>query len=110
MQPSESANARDALLRDLAAPQRSRPATADAAQLRQQLRERLGEWRGLLRSQVPQSRQMIRKLMRDRIVFTPEQDTRFYRYVIPGSLDRFFSGLAYPRMLVDAGGIEPPTS
>jgi hypothetical protein len=48
--------------------------------------------------------------MQDRIVFTPNDETRIYRYKIPGSLGRVFSGLAYPQMMVDAGGIEPPTS
>ena len=101
---------REGLKRELSALERPRQVSADATELRRALRARLSEWRTMLPAQVPQSRQMIRMLMRDRIVFTPNRETRMYRYAIPGSLGRFFSGLACPKELVDAGGIEPPTS
>jgi site-specific DNA recombinase len=101
---------RSALQRELNALERPRTPLPDVGQLQATLRARLGEWRPLLRAHVPQSRQMIRKLVRGRIVFTPNADTRGYRYAIPGSLARVFNGLANPQEVVDAGGIEPPTS
>jgi hypothetical protein len=65
---------REALARDLLALDRPCPVSADAARLRGELRAKLADWRAMLRSHVPQARQMIRKLVVDRIVFTAEPE------------------------------------
>jgi hypothetical protein len=56
----------------------------------------------MLRSHAPQARQMIHKLMRDRIVFTPDPAARVYRFIAPGTLVKFFNGLVHPQ-----GGTSP---
>jgi hypothetical protein len=53
----------------------------------------------VLRSHAPIAQQMIRKLLRDRIVFTPDPSTRIYRFRFPGDLYQFFSGLVCPQAL-----------
>ena len=58
---------------------------------------RLTDWKGLLRVHVPQARQMVRKLVIDRIVFTPDATSLAYTFQATGTLSRFFSGLAYPQ-------------
>lgn len=45
---------------------------------------------------------MIHKLMRDRIVFTPDPAARVYRFIAPGTLVKFFNGLVHPQ-----GGTSP---
>jgi site-specific DNA recombinase len=95
---------REVLARDLMALERPRPVIADAARLREELRKKLAEWRSMLRAHVPQARQMIRKLIRDRIVFTPDPSARLYRFVAPGTLVKFFNGLVYPRAVASPTG------
>src|SRR5262249_42343689 len=60
---------RESLAR-LAQPQRVERADVEAMQL---LQAKLTEWRGLLRAHVPQARQIVRKLLVDRITFTPDR-------------------------------------
>jgi len=83
-----------AALARLTQPQRVQmsPPEAQAA-----LRSRLTDWRGLLRSHVPQARQMVRKLLAGRITFTPQPETRRYAFRIPATLSRFFNGLVCPQ-------------
>jgi len=90
-----------ASLSRLAPPQRAQRADGDAIAL---LTERLTEWRHLLRAHVPQARQMIRKLIEGRIVFTPNTDTRRYAFSIPGTLARFFNGLVNPQGMASPRG------
>ena len=96
---------RDALQRDLAALDRPRNAPTGADAIRALLHERLAEWRSLLRKHAPVARQMLRKLMTDRIVFTPQPETRSYRFSIPGDLSRFFNGLVCPQGMAFPRGI-----
>ena len=98
---------RDALQRDLAALDRPRNAPTGADAIRALLHERLAEWRSLLRKHAPVARQMLRKLMTDRIVFTPQPETRSYRFSIPGDLSRFFNGLVCPPGMASPAGFEP---
>ena len=86
--------------------ERPRPVSADAARLRGELRAKLAGWRSMLRAHVPQARQMIRKLVVDRIVFTADPKARLYRFSIPGSLARFFNGLVHPRAMASPTGSE----
>ena len=97
----------DVVQRELTALERPRSRPADAHALKAQLRERLAEWRGLLRKHVPVARQMVRKLIEDRIVFTPRPETRSYRFTIPGDVSRFFCGLVCPQGVASPTGFEP---
>ena len=40
---------------------------------------------------------MVRKLVEGRIVFTPERETRRYRFMATGTLANFFSGIVCPQ-------------
>lgn len=70
------------------------------------LQSKLTEWRGLLRSHIPQARQLVRKLIEGRIVFTPNAESRRYAYSIPGTLARFFNGLVDPQGMASPTGFE----
>ena len=65
---------RESLARDLLALERPRPLSSDAARLRAELRAKLADWRSMLRAHVPQARQMIRKLVVDRVLFTADPE------------------------------------
>ncbi len=84
-----------------------RPARIDAGRVRLALREKLTEWRALLHKHAPVSRQMLRKLITDRIVFTPDRAARRYTFLAPGSLVKFFSGLVCPQGMASPTGFEP---
>jgi hypothetical protein len=53
------------------------------------------------------ARQMLRKLIRERIVFTADRAEGLYRFVIPGSLVNFFSGIVCPQGVASPAGFEP---
>ena len=55
--------------------------TLDKAGLTAELRARLEEWRSLLMAEPVKARQIIRKLVGERIVFTPEPGEHRYRFV-----------------------------
>jgi hypothetical protein len=97
---------REALSSELSALEHPRPVSADAARLRAELRAKLADWRDMLRAHVPQARQMIRKLVVGRIVFTADTKERVYRFLIPGTLSRFFNGLVHPRAVASPSGVD----
>jgi hypothetical protein len=59
--------------------------------LRQDLQTRLEDWRGLLRRQPVQGRQILRKLLVGRLVFSPQPDRR-YEFSGEGTLGRSWPG------------------
>ena len=63
----------------------------DRERISKDLRARLDDWRGLLRRHVPQARQILRKLLVDRVVFTPRTD--HYEFVGPWTLGKLVSGV-----------------
>jgi len=83
---------RDVLQRDLAALDRPRNAPTEAHAIRALLNERIAEWRGLLRKHAPVARQMLRKLTTDRILFTPQPETRSYGSAYPATCRDFSTG------------------
>ena len=58
----------------------------DRERINKALRTRLDDWRALLRRHVPQARQILRKLLVDRVVFTPKTD--HYAFVGTWTLGR----------------------
>jgi hypothetical protein len=94
----------DVLRRELAALDRPCYAPTEVHTIRALLNERVAEWRGLLRKHAPVARQMLRKLIEGRIVFTPQPETRSYRFVISGSLVKFFNGIVCPQGMASPGG------
>jgi hypothetical protein len=51
----------------------------------------------LLRKHAPIARQMVRKLVEGRIVFTPDREARRYTFLATGTLANFFSGIVCPQ-------------
>jgi chromosome segregation ATPase len=88
---------RETLQRELADLEAPRAAARSGRRLAENLTTKLGEWRGLQRAYAPQARQMLRKLIEGRIVFTPKTETRSYAFVATGRLSRFFNGLVHPQ-------------
>ena len=66
-----------------------------------QLRAKLSDWRGLLRGEVQEARQILRALLQDRIEFTPsEQDGhRIYRYRGTFTIGPLLAGVLDPQAL-----------
>jgi site-specific DNA recombinase len=71
----------------------------DRAQLEQTTRECLTDWQGLLAGEPVQARQMLRKLLEGRLVFTPTADGTAVEFRGTGVLDPVLSGI------VDEAGI-----
>jgi len=90
---------RETLARDLPGPRAPAAGERRRGTIAGELRAKLADWRSMLRAHVPQARQMIRKLVVDRFVFTADPKARLYRFSIPGSLARFFNGLVHPRAM-----------
>jgi DNA invertase Pin-like site-specific DNA recombinase len=95
---------REQLQRELRDLERPLPARQDAARLRASLVAKLGDWKALLRSHVPQARQMIRKLVTGRIVFTPQPATRRYAFTLTGTLAAFLGGEVCPYAVASPAG------
>ena len=62
------------------------------------------EWKGLLRKHAPIARQMVRKLVEGRLVFTPDRDARRYSFLATGTLANFFSGIVCPQAVASPTG------
>jgi hypothetical protein len=60
----------------------------EAAEIERELRRYLAGWQGLLRGQPIQARQMIRKLLTGRLIFTPDEDNLGRSYAFEGRADR----------------------
>jgi site-specific DNA recombinase len=86
---------------------RPRVVPLNIAQLKARLREKSEEWRALLRKHAPIARQMVRKLVEGRIVFTPDRQAGRYRFSMPGTLAIFFSGIVCPQAMASPTGFEP---
>ena len=68
-----------------------------------EVRHRLQDWRSVLVEESPQARQMLRSLLRGRLVFTPHDNRRAVRFTGDGDLGGVFSGL------IDSQALASPT-
>jgi site-specific DNA recombinase len=91
-------------LRDL---ERPRLVPLNLTQLKARLREKSEEWQALLRKHAPIARQIVRKLVEGRIVFTPDREARRYTFEVPGTVAAFFSGIVCPQAMASPTGFEP---
>ena len=66
-------------------------ASLDRERIERDLRKRLNDWRSLLRRHVPQARQILRKLLTDRVVFSPQDD--HYTFESTWTLGKLVSGV-----------------
>jgi hypothetical protein len=83
----------------------------DARQIEQDLRGRLVDWKGLLRANVQQARQAIRKLLVGRLALTPNEDKSEFTISGTGLLEPLLEqALALPKAGVTPAGFEPAIS
>ena len=84
---------------------RDRLSTFDVKRIERDLANRLAEWRGLLKRQTPIARQVLSKLLADKIVWTPRKDRKdegLYEFAGRARFDRTLAGI------VDTVGRESP--
>ncbi len=76
----------------------ARTGALDCGEVQEELRARLKDWRGLLRRQVAQARQILRKLLHGRLAFTPGEDAegRYFAFKGEAALGRVLEGVAHP--------------
>ncbi|MEO8520558.1 MAG: recombinase family protein [Acidobacteriota bacterium] len=89
---------------ELADLDRPRVVPVSLSHLKGVLQTKAEEWQGLLRKHAPIARQMVRKLVEGRIVFTPDRDARRYTFRVPGTLANFFSGIVGPQAMASPAG------
>jgi len=82
------------------------------SEVREQIEARLASWRSVLRRQATEARQIIRTLLVDRLVFTPQRDERgwFYAFAGTGSVSAMLSGIVDAEAMVTPAGFEPAIS
>lgn len=73
----------------------------DLGKVERALSAKLDDWKGLLRRQVPQARQVLKKLLAGPILFTEKRDgrKRFYEFTLKIALGRVVTGLACATMV-----------
>ena len=79
--------------------------------LEKRLRAAVGEWREVLGRQVPQARQIVSKLIANRITFTPEvrDGEPGFRFQATGTVEKLVSGLVpgFSQAVASPTGFEP---
>jgi site-specific DNA recombinase len=96
---------RDALAAELARRTNGLP---KSTAIRQELETYLAEWTTTLRRNVTQGRQLLRKLLVGRIIFTPRPEG--VEFEAECTLGKLLSGLACAKSLVTPAGFEPAVS
>ena len=72
-----------------------------------EVQRRLAEWRKVLAEETKQARQMLRMLLRGRLVFTPDLEWHACEFVGEGDLSEVFRGLVpLPTALASPTGCE----
>ena len=84
---------------------RPRVVPLSVTNLKALLRTKTEEWKGLLRKHAPIARQMVRKLVEGRIVFTPDREARRYSFLATGTLANFFSEIVCPQAVASPKGV-----
>ena len=79
----------------------------DPANVERALREKLDDWRGLLRRQTPLARQVLTQLLAERIVWTPNKEEGRYEFTGRVKYDRLLRGVVFTQGMVAVRGIEP---
>jgi hypothetical protein len=89
---------------ELANLDRPRVVPLSVGHLKALLLARAEEWQGLLRKHAPIARQMVRKLVEGRIVFTPDREARRDTFLAQGTMATFFSGIVCPQAIASPAG------
>ena len=90
---------------ELADLDRPRVVPLSVSNLKALLLTKTEEWKGLLRKHAPIARQMVRKLVEARIVFTPDREARRFSFLATGTLANFFSGIVCPQAVASPTGL-----
>lgn len=79
---------------------RAEIASLNAARVSSNLRERLTDWQGLLHRQTAEARQILRRLLVGRLVFTPRGDEkgRYYEFAGQGAISNLLAGVVLPKV------------
>ena len=72
---------------------RERLTAFDSAATARELRRRVDEWHGLVRRNTPIARQVLDRLLADRITWTPRRDDGIYEYAGRLQFDRLLTGI-----------------
>ena len=86
------------------------PKDLNVDSIRWEALQQLSEWKGLLAQNVPIARQILRKVLKGRLVFVPrhEGDDHWYEFSGEGSLTKFFSGVEpLSNAMASPPGFEP---
>ena len=67
---------------------------------------RFADWRGVLRRQPAQARQIIKKLLAGPLRFTPKNG--YYEFEGEISFEKFGATIGVPISVASPGGLEPP--
>jgi len=88
---------------------RAKLRSLDTADLTANLRSRLTDWQGLLQRQTSEARQILRRLLVGRLVFTPKKDEtgRYYEFVGQGSISEVVCGAVLPKEWWPQGDLSP---
>jgi hypothetical protein len=86
-----------------------RPSTTsdfDPRVIEKEVCSRLTDWQGLLRREPQHSRQILKKLLLGKLVFTPKTNEtgRFYEFAGKGTLTEILAGTTCTKGLVSPGG------
>jgi hypothetical protein len=78
--------------------------------LRLDVLKHLDEWRGVLGKHVSTSRQLLRKMIDGRLVFSPQQEGEdtWYELAGQGSLEKFFAGIPLIKAGMSPTGLVNP--
>lgn len=83
----------------------------ETAKLAALARTKAMEWRGLLKRHSPQARQIVSKMLRDKLVFRPERrkGVQGYRFTGEGTITELLTGLVpdFLRAVASPAGFEP---
>ena len=107
----EALRARQAERERVAATLAVKPVTPGSlATSKKEIRTRLEQWRELLQRQIPQARQILKKLLVGPLLFTPEVATFRTGWKISGQsrLDRLFAGTDFATSVASPTGLRAP--
>ncbi len=79
----------------------------DVSRIERELRQRVADWRQLLSRQTSGARQIMLRLLDGRIVCTPNERERLYRFAGRVKFDQLLSGVVPTVGLVSVRGFEP---
>lgn len=82
-------------------------AAPDPAHVRQNLRDRLTDWQGLLGRETAEARQILREVLVGRLIFAPRSggSARYYWFTAQATLSGLLAGVVSSDMMVTPGGI-----